>query len=153
MSQSYFSLGFLSQNSLQKNSLHFVDIRVFIVGCVWNAKSQVSNEQGVLATRPRDWNESRANCLAKLEVLSCSATAGMTLQLPCMLHTCAIFGDLTVMSQLRDPITRPFLMHTLKLFFTLSHTLPLHDSHLNTGFLNAELQVNLAWNKANKMIK
>ena len=26
-------------------------------------------------------------------------------------------------------------MHTLELFFTLSHTLPLHDSHLNTGFL------------------
>ena len=44
-------------------------------------------------------------------------------------------------------------MHTLKLFFTLSHTLPLHDSHLNTGFLNAELQANLFQNKANKMIE
>ena len=33
-------------------------------------------------------------------------------------------------------------MHTLELFFTLSHTLPLHDSHLSTGFLNAELQAN-----------
>ena len=33
-------------------------------------------------------------------------------------------------------------MHTYELFFTLSHTLPLHESHLNTGFLNAELQVN-----------
>ena len=33
-------------------------------------------------------------------------------------------------------------MHTLKLFFTLSHTLPLHDFHLNTGFLNVELQAN-----------
>ena len=33
-------------------------------------------------------------------------------------------------------------MHTLELFFTLSHTLPLHDSHLNAGFLNAELQAN-----------
>ena len=31
---------------LSRNSLHFVDIRVFIVGCVWNAKSQVSNKQG-----------------------------------------------------------------------------------------------------------
>ena len=71
-------------------------IRVFIVKCVWNAKSQVSNKQGVLATRPHDWNESRANCLARLEVLSCSATVGVTLQLPYMLHTCAIFGDLLV---------------------------------------------------------
>ena len=33
-------------------------------------------------------------------------------------------------------------MHNLELFFTLSHTLPLHNSHLNTGFLNAELQAN-----------
>ena len=36
----------------------------------------------------------------------------------------------------------PAKLHTLELFFTLSHTLPLHDSHLNTGFLNAELQAN-----------
>ena len=42
-------------------------------------------------------------------------------------------------------------MHTLELFFTLSHPLPLHDSHLKTGFLNAELQANLARNKATKM--
>ena len=27
-------------------------------------------------------------------------------------------------------------------FFTLSHTVSVHESHLNTGFLNAELQVN-----------
>ena len=43
----------------------------------------------------------RANCLAKLEVLSYSALAGMTLQLPYMLHTCVIFGTL--------PIIKPFL--------------------------------------------
>ena len=34
------------------------------------------------------------------------------------------------------------LMHTLELFFTHSHTQPLHDSHLYTGFLNVELQTN-----------
>ena len=44
-------------------------------------------------------------------------------------------------------------MHTLERFFTFSHTLPLHDSHLNTGFLNVELQANLSRNKANKMIE
>ena len=33
-------------------------------------------------------------------------------------------------------------MHTLELFFRLSHTLSLHESHLNTGFLNAKLQAN-----------
>ena len=43
-------------------------------------------------------------------------------------------------------------MHTLELFFTLSYTLPLHDSHLNTGLLIAKIQANLARNKANKMV-
>ena len=40
-------------------------------------------------------------------------------------------------------------LHCLEHFFTLSHTLPLHDSHLNTGFLSVELQENLSRNKAN----
>ena len=40
-------------------------------------------------------------------------------------------------------------LHCLEHFFTLSHTLPLHDSHLNTGFLSAELQANFSRNKAN----
>ena len=44
-------------------------------------------------------------------------------------------------------------MHTLKLFFALFHTLPLHNSHLNIGFLNAELKENLVLNKVNKMIE
>ena len=39
-----------------------------------------------------------------------------------------------------------------KHFFTLSHTLRLHDSQLNTGLLIAKIQANLAWNKANKMV-
>ena len=92
--------------------------------------------------------ESRVNCLARLEVLSYSATASVTLQLPCMLHTCATFGDLPVARSSREAL----LECTLELFFTLSHTLPLQDSHLNTKFLNAELQENFARNKANKMV-
>ena len=43
-------------------------------------------------------------------------------------------------------------MHNLEQFFTLSHTLPLHESHLNTGLLIAKIQANLARNKANKMV-
>ena len=42
-----------------------------------------------------------------------------------------------------------FLLHTLDQIFTLSHTQPLNYSHLNIGFLNAELQANLAQNKTN----
>ena len=43
-------------------------------------------------------------------------------------------------------------LHTLEQFFTLSHTLPLHDSHLYTGLLIAKIQANLARTKANKMV-
>ena len=64
-------------------------IRLIIVECVRNAKSQFSSKQGILATQPSDWNELRANYLARLEFLSCSAPAIVTLQLPYMLHTCA----------------------------------------------------------------
>ena len=43
-------------------------------------------------------------------------------------------------------------LHKLEQFFTLSHTLSLQDSHLNTELLIAKIQANLAWNKANKMV-
>ena len=90
----------------------------------------------------------QANGLANLGLLSCSATAGMTLQLPCMLHTCANFGGLPVVSHPRVFAS----LHNLEHFFTLYHSLPLHDSHLNTGLLTAKIQANLARNKANKMV-
>ena len=100
-----------------------MDIRVFIVVCMRNAKSHVTTKQGILATQPHNWNESQANCLARLEVLSCSALAVITLQLPCMLHLCATFGDLPIMSQSRDLVMRLFLSaHILSFLHTLSHT-------------------------------
>ena len=43
-------------------------------------------------------------------------------------------------------------LHNFEHFFTLSHTLPLHDSHLNTKLLIAKIQTNLTRNKANKMV-
>ena len=43
-------------------------------------------------------------------------------------------------------------LHNLEHFFTLSHSLPLHDSHLNTGLLIAKIEANLVWNKANKIV-
>ena len=46
----------------------------------------------------------------------------------------------------------PASLHTLEQFFTLSHTLPLQDSHVHTGFLIAKIQANLARNKTNKMV-
>ena len=45
-----------------------------------------------------------------------------------------------------------FFLYTLEHFFTLSHSLSLQESHLNTGLLIVEIQANLARNKANKMV-
>ena len=94
----------------------------------------------------------RANGLASLGLLSCSATAGITLQLPYMLHTCANFGGLPVASHLRVQPWVSASLHNLEHFFTLFHSLCLHDSHPNTGLLIAKIQANLARNKANKII-
>ena len=71
---------------------------------VWSAKGQVCNKQGGSATWPCDLTESRVNCLARLEVLSCSALAGMTLQLSCMLHMYASFGDLPAARSSREAL-------------------------------------------------
>ena len=77
----------------------------------------------------------RANGLASLGLFSCSATAGMTLQLLSMLHTCANFGDLPVVNHPQVQSRVSASLHNLEHFFTLFHSLPLHDSHLNIGLL------------------
>ena len=48
--------------------------------------------------------KSRANYLASLGLLSCNVTAGVTLQLPYMLHTCAYFGDLSTARSSREAL-------------------------------------------------
>ena len=78
MNQSCFSLGFLSQYSLWKLSTFRGYKGIYNRVCM-ECEESVTTKQGVLATRARDWNKSRVNCLAKLEVFSCSAIAGVTL--------------------------------------------------------------------------
>ena len=138
---------------LSGNSLHFVGIRVFIVVCIRNAKSQFSSNRTFwrlnLATGTSRKSESRANCLARPEVLSCNASAVVTLQLPCMLHTCAILATYQSRASCEIQLRDSFELHTSWVFFTLSHTLHLHKSHLNTWYLIVKLQANLARNKAN----
>ena len=69
-----------------------------------------------------------------------------------MLHTCANFGGLPIASHPRVQPRVSASLHNLKHFFTFSHSLPLHDSHLNTGLLIAKIQANLAPNKVNMMV-
>ena len=142
MSQSCFSLGFLSQYSLWKLST----FRGY-------TKSQFfQNRAGWwlgLATWLRLEFKPRTNWMASMEFLSCSALAGMTLQLLRILGTCATSGGLQVASYPRDPVAIPCYFAQTWAFL---HTLPLHDSHLNTRLLIAKIQENLTRNKANKMV-
>ena len=81
--------------------------------------------------------------------LSCSVPVVVTLLLPVCFTRVAF---LRVTS--REPLVRSSRENTLECthaleFFTLSHTQPLHNSHLNTGYLIAELQEDLTRNKGN----
>ena len=68
----------------------------------------------------------------------------------CFTHVhCLAAYQLQVTCEFQSRI--PTTLHKLEHFFTLSYTLLLHDSHLNTRLLIAKLQANLAWNKAKKM--
>ena len=108
---------------------------------VWNAKSQffpnrVDWRLGLatwLSRESKPW----VNWMAKLDSLSYSAPAGVTVQLLFMLHLCASFGDLQAASKPWDLVVSSLLNAQ-----SWAHTLPLHDSHINTGFLSAELQAN-----------
>ena len=76
----------------------------------------------------------------------------MTLQLLACLACVQLLAACSCKSLVRSSREFLFFLHTLEHFFTLSHSLPLQESHLNTGLLIAEIQENLAQNKANKMV-
>ena len=89
--------------------------------------------------------------MANLYFLSCSTLAGIMLQL---LACLACVHHLAACS--REPPARSsresLLLCTILNISSLSHLLPLHESHLNIGLLIAKIQVNLTRNKANKMV-
>ena len=69
-----------------------------------------------------------------------------------MLGMCSTFGGLQPQATHEIHSRDPTSLHNLEHFFTLSHSLSLHESHLNTRLLIAKIQANLARNKANKMV-
>ena len=89
--------------------------------------------------------------MASCPILSCSAQAGVMLQLlACLAHE-QLLATCSRESPARSSRESLFFLNTLEHFFTL-HSLPLQESHLNTGLLITEIQVNLARNKANKIV-
>ena len=156
MSQSYFSLGFLSQYSLWKLSTFHGYKGYLYYGENGMRRVRFSKTKlaGNLASR-RDLVTSSSRKQTKFpEWTFCPVVlqlAWLFIFSACFIHVhhlAACHSRATRKFQLRFPAT----LHKFEHFFTHSHTLPLHDSHLNTGLLIAKLQINLAWNKANKMI-
>ena len=154
------SILFFSRVSLSKFSLKALFLSwvkwVIILGWEWNVKSQVfQNRAGSqlglaawLSRKFQPWSNWTASC----PILSCSAPAGVTLQLlACLAHE-QFLTACNRESPTRSSRESLFFLHTLKHFFTLFHSLPLQESYLNIGLLIAEIQANLAWNKANKMV-
>ena len=120
---------------------------------MWKVSFSQTGWSGDLASR-LSWvaSLSRANGLANLGLLSYNAIASMTLQLLCMFHTCVNFDSLLVASHPRVQLRVSTPLNNLEHFFTFSHSLSLHDSHLNSGLLIVKIQANLAQNKTNKMV-
>ena len=110
MSQSCFSLGFLSQ-ILSRISLHFMGIRGIYTGVRKECEesffhNRVDWRLG-LATWLSRKSKPQTNWMARLEFLSCNATTSMTIQLLCMLHSCASFGGLQATSHSQGPVASP----------------------------------------------
>ena len=156
MSQFCFSLGFLSQYSLRKlSTIHgykgYLYLYVFGMRRVSFSKTELA---GDLASR-LNWAASSSReviewldwtfCLVVLQ-LAWRFSFSACLARVQLLTACKPRATCEIQSRVPDSL------HNLKHFFTLSHSLPLHDSHLNTRLLIAKIQVNLAQNKANKMI-
>ena len=156
MNQSCFSLGFFSQNSLWKLSTFRGYKGLYVVG--WEEMRKVSFSQtgwfGDLASR-LGWVASSSR-----ELMAWPAWdfCPVVQQLAWLFSSPTRFTRVPALAACQSRVTLEFQprvsasLHNLEHFFSFSHSLPLHDSHLNIGLLIAKIQANLARNKANKMV-
>ena len=136
-----FSLGFLSQNFLWKFSLNREYKSIYIVGWEWMWKVRFSQARcfGGVASSSREQTAWPA-----WDFCPVVQQLARRFSFWHAWHVCIILVACS-----REPPTSPsFFAQT----WVILHTLPLHDSHLNTGLLIAKIQANLTRNKANKMV-
>ena len=151
MSQSFFSLWFISQNSLWNLSTFYGYKGIYSRVCEECEKLFFCKTR-VLATHLRLWQVASFSC--EITDWPNCPFCSVVLQLSWpfnFLHASHVwhFGESSVASHSWVSVARELLIaHTLE-FFTLSYTHSLNDFHLNTGYLIAELQAKLARNKAN----
>ena len=119
----------------------FVGKRGIYTGVKMECEESGFSKQGWLAAWPRDLTESRGNWTTSCPILSCNAPASVMLQLlACLTHE-QLLAACSHKSPARSSCKSLFFLYTLKHFFTLSHSLPLQESHLNTGLLIAEIDM------------
>ena len=116
-----------SLNILSRSSQYFVGIRSIYTGVRKECEESVFHNRVDRRLGLTTWlsheSKPRANWMASLDFLSCSATAGMTVQLLCMLHSCASSGGLQAASHSWDPAASPcFTSQSWVFLHTLSHT-------------------------------
>ena len=156
MSQSCFSLRFLSQNSLYKLSQNRGYKGIYIVG--WEGMWKVSFSQtgcsGDLTSR-LGWVASSSRGQTAWPAIDFCPVVQQLARLFNFWHAWHVWNFLAACKPQATWEIQPRVpasLHNLEQFFTLFHTLPLHDSYLNTGLLIAKIQANLARNKANKIV-
>ena len=131
MSQSCFSLGFISQNSLWKLSI-FREYKGYLY---WREKGMrrvgffITEWTGDLASR-LDWVASPSRELIEWPVWT---FCPIVLQLARRFSFFACFTSVHLLAACKP--RAPASLHSLEHFFTLSHILPLHNFHLNTRLL------------------
>ena len=141
-----FFSGFLSQNSLCKlSTIH--GYKGYLYWCVFGMQ-KVSFSQtkwsGDLASW-LDWVESSSRVLTTWPTWD---FCPVIQQLAWLFSSSTCFTCVPTLATCQQRASREIQLrglvelHTFELFFTLSYSLPLHDSHINTRFLNVELQEN-----------
>ena len=152
MSQFHFSLEFLSQNSLWKLSI-FCGYKGYLYWSergMWNVRFYKTGVARSLTSR-LDWV---ARSSREITVWPVVLFCPVVLQLAWLFtfwhawHMCCVWRLAAASHPRGQAASLCFLAHSWA-NFTLSHSLPLQQTHLNTGLLNAEIQANLARNKAN----
>ena len=148
MSQSCFSLGFLSQYSLWKLSI-FHGYEGYLY---WseNGMRRVRFFKTELASGLASRLDSIVSSSHEQTELPDWTFCPVVLQLVWLFIFSACFTRVYHLAAYQLWVLST--LHKFEHFFALSYTLPLHDPYLNTGLLIAKLQANLAQNKANKMV-
>ena len=83
-----------------------------------------------------------ANGLVNLGLLSCNEQLAQLFSFWHAWHMCNNLAACKLRVTLKIQPQVPVSLHNLEQFFTLSHILSLHNSHLNTRLLNTKLQAN-----------